>query len=168
MFTQKGSEGLSTELWFDELYITFYPKLLNITLRLTEDSHLAEDIVQSAFTTLYERRKELISHHNIQGWLVVTVKNKLQSEMQKLNYTQEVPLMDGIKLSYDPENKASFNDLLPATLSESDRLILDLHYRQGYSHSEIGKYLGCSETACRMRLCRIVAKCRKLSKNEKF
>ena len=159
---------MSTEQWFDELYIEFYPKLLNITLRLTADIHLAEDITQSAFTTLYERREELIHHRNIQGWLVVAVRNKLQSEMQRLNYAQEVPLMEGAKLAYDPESDVSFMDILPAALSHEERVILDLYYRQGYTHGDIGKYLGCSETACRMRLCRIVAKCRKLSKNEKF
>lgn len=159
---------MSAEQWFDELYIAFYPKLLNITLRLTADIHLAEDIVQSTFADLYAHRVELMAHPNIKGWLVVAARKKLQSEMQKRSYTQEVSLNEGTKLAHEPEHESDFRNVIPAALTEEEALILDLHYRQGYTYAEIGGYLHCSEAACRMRLFRILSKCRKLSKNENF
>ena len=164
----RGSEEFSADQWFDNVYIELYPKLLAMTLRLTEDPHLAEDIVQSAFLTLYKQREELIQHPNICGWMVVTVRKKLQSERQKLFYLQEVPLIEGAQMYYEANEAPDFEGVLPKGLSQEERMFLDLYYRQGYSHAEIGRYLGCSETACRMRLFRILTKCRKLLRNEKI
>ena len=159
---------MSTDQWFDSVYIEYYPQILTIALRLTEDSHLAEDIVQSAFLTLYEQRQDLMHHPNICGWLVVTVRKKLQSERQKLFYMQEVSLIEGLQVSYEADHENDFESILPKELSQEDKKLLDLYYRQEYSHAEIGRYLGCSEAACRMRLFRILTKCRKLAKNEKI
>ena len=159
---------MPTEQWFDELYTEFHPKLMAVILRLTEDTYLAEDIVQSTFTALHKQRAGLIDHPNIRGWLVVTARKMLQTEMQRRSYTQEVPLDEGVKLVHEPEHEDRFRNAIPAVLSPEEELILDLFYRQGYSHAEIGQYLGCSEAACRMRLFRILSKCRKLSKYENF
>lgn len=156
------------DLWFDDLYIEFYPKLLSVALRLTDDAHLAEDIVQNTFLALHEQQADLIHHPNIRGWLVVTLRKKLQTELQRRSRTQEVPLEEGIRQTRDPESEESFQNIIPAALSAEERRLLDLHFRQGYSHAEIGRYLGCSETACRMRLLRLITKCRKLLKNENF
>lgn len=159
---------MSSSEWFDELYIDFYPQLLKVALRLTEDTHLAEDLVQHAFTVLYEKREELISHPNIKGWLVVTLRNRFSSEMQRSSYTQELPLMEGAKLARDPEQALPYWEVLPSSLTKEERLVFDLHYCYGYSHAEIGKFLGCSEAACRMKLYRAVGKCRELAKQEKI
>lgn len=159
---------MSSTEWFDELYMEFYPQLLKAALRLTEDTHLAEDLVQHAFTVLYEKREEVISHPNIKGWMVVTVRNRFNSEMQRASYTQELPLLEGAKLTQDPGQTVSCWELLPSSLTKEERLVLDLHYRYGYSHAEIGKFLGCSEAACRMKLYRTVEKCRELAKQEKI
>ena len=159
---------MSARKWFDELYVEFYPQLLKAALRLTEDSHLAEDLAQHAFTVLYEKREELIFHPNIKGWLIVTLRNRYNSEMQRASRTQELPLMEGAKLVRDSEQAFPYWELLPSSLTKEERLVLDLHYRYGYSHAEIGKFLGCSEAACRMKLYRTVEKCRELAKQEKI
>ena len=154
--------------WFDELYIEFHPHLLKTALRLTPDAYMAEDLVQYAFTVLYEKREELINHPNIKGWLVVAVKNRLASELQKTSYTQEISLIEGAEAADEMDQTELYWEILSAGLPKEDRLILELHYRYGYSYAEIGKFLGCSDAACRMRAHRSLGKCRDLVKNEKI
>ena len=38
--------------WFDDIYITYYPKLVLTARRILYDKNLAEDMVQRVFETL--------------------------------------------------------------------------------------------------------------------
>ena len=155
------------EKWFDELYIEFYPILMKTALHNTKDPHLAEDMVQNTFETLYEKRERLSKHPNVGGWLVSAVKYKIFSDKQLYKYTLELPLNEGAKLTTEMDI-TTFQEMLPDSLTETDRLILDLYYRHGYNHTEIAEILGCSAAASRMRMHRAVAKCKNFAKNEKI
>ena len=155
------------EKWFDELYIEFYPILMKTALHNTKDPHLAEDMVQNTFETLYEKREELCTHPKIDGWLTAAVKFKIFSDKQLRKYMRELPLDEGARLTTEMDI-TTFQEMLPDSLTETDRLILDLYYRHGYNHTEIAEILGCSAAASRMRMHRAVAKCKNFAKNEKI
>lgn len=160
----------STTQWFDELYEEFYPQLLKAALHMTSDHHFAEDLVQTAFTTLYEKREEVLSDPNIKlkGWLMKTMKNKFSSEMQRASRARELPLDDKRYLQRTTELDIPFEATLPAGLSPEERTVLILFYKDGYSHSDIAAQLGCSVTASRMRLFRALTHFKNLEKIENF
>lgn len=160
----------STIQRFDELYEEFYLQLLKAACQMTADIHLAEDLTQSAFTTLYEKRDEVFGDPNInvKGWLVVTLRNKHASEMQRASRERELPLNEAINLSQTAEMPISFQDMLPDTLSKEECMVLYLYYKRGCSHSEIAARMGCSVAASRMRMHRAIVHCREFAKKEKF
>lgn len=160
----------STIQRFDALYEEFYLQLLKIACQMTSDIHLAEDLTQSAFTTLFEKRDEVFGNPNvnIKGWLVVTLKNKYVSEMRRASRDREIPLNDQIDLSQEAETPITFQDILPDTLSVEERRVLYLYYKEGCSHNEIAQRMGCSAAASRMRMHRAIVHCREFAKKEKI
>ena len=155
------------EKWFDELYVKHHTRLMKTAIRETGDIHLAEDMVQSTFETIFEKREKLYHHPKIDSWLINTVIKKTKSAKQRCNYTRELPLDEGAKLITEMDVTA-FRDVLPDSLTETDRTIINLYYRHGYNHTEIAEILGCSAAASRMRMHRAVAKCKNFAKNEKI
>lgn len=61
------------ELAFKTLYLRYWRGLYNIALRKTNSREVAEDIVQSIFTSLWEKRKD-ITIDNISAYLNTAVK----------------------------------------------------------------------------------------------
>ena len=160
----------STIQRFDELYEEFYLQLFKAACQMTADIHFAEDLTQSAFTTLYEKRDEVFGdpNINIKGWLVVTLRNKYTSEMKRASRDREIPLNDQIDFSQSAEMPIAFQDILPNMLSEEERRVLCLYYEEECSHNEIGQRMGCSAAASRMRVHRALTRCREFAKKEKF
>lgn len=148
--------------WFDNIYRQYQRKLLTVAFRLLNDWGLAEDITQNVFLTLYLKQDSLRSHPNIQGWLFHTLRNHIMNETQKAFRTREVALLsDGspaVNLEYTP----SLSDSLPSGLGQEELLLLHLFFEEGLNHEEIAARLGCSVEACRMRLYRAKAHCKKL------
>ena len=116
---------------------------------------ILEHMVQETFQTLLEKRDDpkITSHENLKGWLVITLRNKIASEMQRKWHRMEQPLTEvtaGAETCYEP----SFRDSLPRQLTKEEKDILCMYYEVQLSHREIGKILGISEAASRMRLIR--------------
>lgn len=138
-----------------ELYETEYPILFRIACASGLGRGFADDMVQEIFQTLLEKRDDpkITSHENLKGWLVITLRNKIASEMQRKWHRMEQPLTEvtaGAETCYEP----SFRDSLPRQLTKEEKDILCMYYEVQLSHREIGKILGISEAASRMRLIR--------------
>lgn len=148
--------------WFDRMYRQHQQKLLTVAFRLLNDWSLAEDMTQNVFLKLYMKRGSLRTHPNIQGWLFLTLRNQIMNETQKSFYKREVELLPGnapaVELEYSPD----FNDSLPNGLSQDERRLLRLFFEERLTHEEIAARLGCSVEACRMRLYRAKAHCKRL------
>lgn len=112
-------------------------------------------MVQETFQTLLEKRSDpkVAQHPNIQAWLVVTLRNKIASELQRKWRHVEQPLAEDLSVA-GPDCEPSFRDSLPRQLSEQEKDILCLFYELQLSHQEIGQLLGISDGASRMRLIR--------------
>ena len=72
----------------------------------------------------------------------------------------EVPLSD--ELPAKDDLSAGLSEVLPAGLSQEDQDILRMKYEAQLNHTEISNQLGISETACRSRLSRALARCKKI------
>ena len=67
---------------FSEIYISNHPKLLRYAKANKLCAPAAEELVQDTFHDAWSKFDELVSHENIGGWLMQTLKNKM------LNYTR--------------------------------------------------------------------------------
>lgn len=68
---------------FKELFRSFYPGLLRFAASYLHDHFLAENTVQDAFLTLWEKHGELHAESNIRAYLVTIVRNKALSLLEK-------------------------------------------------------------------------------------
>lgn len=79
-----------------ELYETEYPTLFRIACASGLGRSFADDMVQESFQALLERRDDpkVAEHENLQGWLVVTLRNKIATELQRKWRHVEQPLTE--------------------------------------------------------------------------
>lgn len=151
--------------WFDDIYLQYQRKLLSLAIRIVGDPQLAEDMVQSVFLTLLTNHERLMEHPNIWGWLARTLKNQIMTEMQKAFRCREVAMEPGQEPVETDPFAPDFLEAMPPGLSDGERELLYLHFEVGLRYEELADRLGCSPTACRMRLFRAKEHCQTLMKN---
>ena len=155
--------------WFDDIYITYYPKLVLTARRILYDKNLAEDMVQRVFETLLIKQDTVRHYENIQAWLFTVLGNLIRSEHQKSKYSQEFSIEELSTEPPSPEAKAtSLLDTLPAELSRQEKIILYLYYECQLTHENVGKRLNCSPSASRMRLLRAKARYKECISSKKL
>lgn len=137
------------------MYETAYPTLFRIACASGLGRTFADDMVQETFQTLLERRDDpkVAEHENLMGWLVITLRNKIATELQRKWHQVEQPLTERSAIT-ESDCEISFRDSLPRQLSEEEKDLLCMYYEAQLSHREIGHILGISEAASRMRLIR--------------
>lgn len=165
VFEEGGGCVNPVHQWFDSIYIQYQKKLLVLAIRMVGDSQLAEDIVQSVFLTLLTNYDRLMTHPNIWGWLVITLKNQIMNEMQKAFHSREMELKSSCEPATEDPFEPDFLEAMPPGLSDAERELLYLHFEVGLRYEEIASKLGCSPEACRMRLLRAKKHCQTLMKN---
>ena len=147
------------------LYQTHYKKLFCIAYRMLGDVEQAQDVVQDVFLQVVFHQSKLAAHPNPEGWLVVTLRNMVQNERRRSTAHPVIPL-DSAALVPGAEPGTPLEMALPTTLSPEDRSVLIWRFEQEMSYQEIADRLGISESGCRSRVSRAVARCRKLVEKE--
>lgn len=149
--------------WSDELYKKYKPMMMRVAMRFVFDYHIAEDMTHNAFVILLNqwRSGRVVSDDNIEGWMRTVVVNCCRSEMQRLHYHREEPLLDNV---IDPtaEDPLPFIDRLPIGLSPVEQQVLCCFYEVQMTHKEIAKFYGISEEASRVKLFRARMHCKNL------
>ena len=128
----------------DRLYATAF----NIT-RQRQD---AEDAVQEALLRLLKSDKEFESEEHIKAWLIRVTINIAKSTCTSFWHRNRVPYEDYMDdIPFEDEND---KDLMEAVLSLPDkyRIIVHLHYYEGYKTREIADTLKLSENTVKTRL----------------
>lgn len=112
-----------------ELYETEYPTLFRIACASGLGRSFADDMVQESFQALLERRDDpkVAEHENLQGWLVVTLRNKIATELQRKWRHVEQPLTE-ISAITETSCEPSFRDSLPRQLTVDEKDLLCMYY----------------------------------------
>ena len=154
--------------WTDAFFREQFPRLVTIAAHYVYDMQLAEDVAQDAFIVLLDKWKsgELRSEENIGAWLKTVVINRCRSEMQKMHYHAEQPLVDQVIDAGVPD-ELPFIERLPKGLSAAERQALCCFYEYQMSHREIARFYNISEEACRMKMYRARMHCKKLLLEDK-
>ncbi|HEY9049121.1 MAG TPA: RNA polymerase sigma-70 factor [Ohtaekwangia sp.] len=106
---------------FEQVFHACYENLCQYACTIVKDMDEAEDIVQSMFLKIWEKREELTIQQSIRSYLFRAVYhqciNTLEHKVIKLKH-QEYGLQQGIHASQQPE-------VFPEELSESIRAAID-------------------------------------------
>ncbi len=136
-------------------------------LRSAGNPHAAEEIAQAVFVILARKARSLSPRTVISGWLYQTARltaaNFLRAEIRRQHREQEAYMQS---LLNEPEPNvwpqiAPLLDAAMAGLGEKDRNAVVLRFFENKSLGEVGRALGASEDAAKMRVNRALEKLRK-------
>ncbi len=142
--------------------------VLKIAYQNTRDLYESEDIVQEVFLALFSRPLIKDEEH-LKAWLIRVTLNKSRSFLRSAR-RKVLPLDESLAPAerLAPEPSFTRDDVLEQlfSLPEAERNALYLHYYEGYSAKEIGKFLKRSENAVYILLSRGRAKLKELLKED--
>lgn len=129
---------------FDQYHNMVY-RIALVSIRSQQD---AEDIVQTVFLKLLEGKTLPMPSHE-RAWLTTVTINTCR-DLMRWNWRRKTePLDETIPFS-DPEESALFEAV--AALPNKYRMVVHLHYYEGYTHDEISSMLNITPSAVSMRL----------------
>lgn len=133
-----------------ELYDQYADMVYRIALSYLHSTHDAEDTVQTIFLKLMESDIKIISGKERAFLTKVTI-NHCKNLLNATKRHESIPLdeVEGILFS-QPEEREVFRAVME--LPEKYRLVVCLHYFEGYSFREIAQLLHIGISAVSMRL----------------
>ena len=116
----------------------------------------AEDAVQDTFVTYLEKAPAELE--NASAWLMRVLVNNCRSRLRRRG-REPLPLMDWLPTP-GPEAQEELEELF--SLPPEDRMVIHLHYYEGYSTDEIARIIGQRPGTVRSRLARARQRLKKL------
>ena len=149
---------------FKALFERFSPRVYNFALRLVEDEFIAEDICQTCFIKIWQKRESINPKGNFPALIFVMAKNAAFNELRRLKYraqyyllrTDEEELVGdaGISEKLDFEILSHEVEELSNSFPQSRRRIFNMRYKEGLSVKEIAKILDISSKTVETQLLR--------------
>jgi len=146
---------------FEEFVLATGDRMLRTAVLLTGDRHAAEDLVQGAYAQAFARWR-LVSRAENPAAYTRTILTRLFLSDRRRKRVRELPLLEGADppaASGDPALRLSLVDAL-GTLPPLDRAVLVLRYFHDLPVAEVADQTGLSESACRTRASRALARLR--------
>lgn len=159
------------ELSFELLLKKYRSPLINFLYRMVKDQAAAEDLAQEVFLRIYRARKEYSPTAKFTTWLFRIATNLALNAIRDGRYRQMQISIDTARDEDEPvieiathETRADDrliererNEMIRSAilaLPEKQRVAVILHKYQEMDYAQIGKILGCSESALKSLLFR--------------
>ncbi len=127
-----------------ELYKLFSSKLFSVCLKYSRNYAEAEDNLQDAFLTIFNKIEQYKNKGSFEGWLKrIAINTALQRyRNEKVFDIVNENIEDDVELEID-EDHVSLDYLLKIIqeLPDRYRLVFNLYVLDGYSHKEIAEML---------------------------
>src|SRR5258706_14102003 len=161
-FVKDHSQGA-----FRALVERHLPVVYSAARRIVRDSHLAEEVAQTVFTTLAQKAASIRPPQVLGGWLYNTtrhlamhaVRTEQRRRDRESRYIGTVA-MQSLELTPDAPGIAEHLEPAMAELDAEDRDALVLRYLGNRGFREVGAELGISEEAARKRVSRALERLR--------
>jgi RNA polymerase sigma factor (sigma-70 family) len=157
--------GPDRETRFRQLYDAARPQLLKYALRRTSSPEDAADVVAETFAIAWRRLDDVPDEKQGLLWLYVTARNVIANGIRRKRRGSELveqlicQLSSSKGLWVEPlDEEGMVASLLLAGLPEDEREVLMLASWEGLRSAELGRVLGCSPLAARLRLHRARAR----------
>lgn len=120
-----------------------------------------EDLIQDVFEIAIRKVDVLMTYKDPKVWLGKTMRNCIRN-YQRLHANRRNSSLEDYSDFPAPEGGEPLSHILPAQLSKSEEEILTWRIEQRLDYEEISKRLGITEVYCRVKVSRVLKKCRKL------
>lgn len=139
--------------------------MYNTSLRIVKDSHWAEDAMQEAFLKAFKKMESFKGEVAFGAWLKKIVVNQSLDTYKKISKNANEALEevlykveddvgdDEAKIDFEQMQVQQVTAAIQA-LNDNYRLILNLHYIEGYDNEEICAILNISPGNCRTTMSR--------------
>lgn len=146
-----------------QLYKLYYKAMYNTSLRIVNDTMEAEDIMQEAFLSAFDKIESYERQVSFGAWLKRIVINKSLDHIKKRSL--DLYSIDEISLDI-PDEKEETGDLdamrfkieeirnAITRLPEKYRIVISLYLIEGYDHDEIAEILDINSSTSRSQLVR--------------
>ncbi len=160
-----------------QVYKLYYKAMYNTSLRIVNDSMEAEDVMQEAFLSAFEKINTYSGTVSFGAWLKrIVVNRSLDVLGRRKAIFEELDGHDGIRdnsiedAEYREETETRVEEVKAAIerLPEGYRVILSLYLIEGYDHDEIAEMLNISSSTSRSQLSRAKQKLVSEMKNGKI
>lgn len=132
------------------LFQRYKDPVYRLALSMTGSSADAEDVCQTVFLKLLEKRPALDPEKE-RTWLLQVTANECRSLWRRLRRRPTVPLDAAAELAAPPADSLLRRIM---ELPRGDQAVLYLHYYEGFSTQEVGEMLRISQSAVTTRLLR--------------
>jgi RNA polymerase sigma-70 factor (ECF subfamily) len=159
-----------------QVYKLYYKAMFNTSLRIVNDSMEAEDVMQEAFLSAFEKINTYSGGVSFGAWLKrIVVNRSLDALGKRKAIFEDIESHTGLRddstdeTSYKEELESKVEEVKAAIerLPEGYRVILSLYLIEGYDHDEIAEMLKISSSTSRSQLSRAKQKLVSEIKNKK-
>ena len=147
------------------IYRKFSSPSFSVAYRICQNREMAQEIAQEAFITAFRKLRQFRGDAPFWGWLRRVVVNHAISAIRKESKTETIEFQEyHVSEQGGQEQTGLAMDLEGALgqLKKQDRAVVWLHDVEGYSHKEIAKLFGKTESFSKTRLSRARAQLRDL------
>ncbi len=141
----------------EQLYKLYSSKLFSICLKYANDYSSAEDTLQDAFITIFDKINQYKNQGSFEGWVKrITINTALQKfRKQKVFDIINEEQIEEVDVVIDEED-ISLDYLLKIIqqLPDRYRLVFNLYVLDGYSHKEVAEMLEISIGTSKSNLAR--------------
>ncbi len=129
---------------------TYGDMLYRISIVMLKNHADSEDAVQETFIKYMLKAPDFESENHEKAWLITVCTNKCRDILRKQSRTT----VDGEEILRNIAADEESHDILEALLElpEKFRIVMTLHYVEGYKVDEIAKIIGKTSSAVKMRL----------------
>ena len=135
------------------LYRRHVSMVYQICLMLMKNVPDAEDAAQNVFRKVMEQDMPFRDPEHEKAWLIVTARNECRDQLKHWWRKKREGAEALQHMSWEQPEDTGLKELIWA-LPEQDRLVLYLHYYQGYTSQEIAQLLGKKPSTVRTWLVR--------------
>ena len=148
-----------------ELYRLYSRAMYNTALRMVQNQHDAEDLLQSTFIEVFMKLDTFRHESSIGAWIKrITVHTCINFLKSRRIAFQELTPVNERSEDPEPEPEPPFNveriNRAINDLPDGYRMVFTLYAMEGYDHEEIGDILGITEATSKSQYSRAKSKLR--------
>ncbi|WP_316817659.1 RNA polymerase sigma-70 factor [Pedobacter nyackensis] len=162
--------SLGNVMAYTEVYNRYFDVLYMHTRHKLTEPDDAKDVIQEAFTQLWNKRDGLMAINNLKAYLYVSVRNGILNTIARKKHEQKYkktlpPFISNVHAITDhrirEKQLISLIDEQIAQLPEKMRILFEMSRKQTLSHKEIGIQMNISELTVKKQVANAVKILRK-------
>ena len=140
----------------ERLYKLFYPKMMAMVRRYIDNTMQAEEVMNNGYLRAFQKLNQYNFQGSFEGWLRKIIFHAVSDYVkQNSRYNEKVVLAEKDEVvNKDLADKMYYDQLLQLVqeLPDATRAVFNMYVMDGFTHKEIGNYLGISEGTSKWHL----------------